>query len=168
MVQQQICISCQAQGEQAVVWLESVFQHLWVLCRHLTTPISPLCSYLSSVFLFLSLYSSSWGTVPGSFSRSWLLSSRTICPSGRWWQPPPAWYVATLRALSPESPPLTGTRTTTTKPSWASAAAGHRTGTHMTTAPVSRPYITMSYPPLQFRQNSVDFFFIYNCESYNM
>lgn len=85
------------------------------------------------------LLSCSRGIVPGSFSGSWLPCSRTICPLGSWWPLPPAWYVATLRGLSPESPPSTGTRITTTKLSWASTAAGHRATIHMTIARVSRP-----------------------------
>lgn len=103
---------------------------------------------LSLIVLFCVAHSCSRGTAPWSFCRSSLLSSRTACPSGRWWPPPPAWYVATPRELSPGWPPLTGTRTITTKPSWASAAAEHRATINTTTAPVSKSrylYFTWSF-----------------------
>lgn len=94
---------------------------------------------LQLCFAVLSPRSCTKGTAPRNFCRSWLPSSRTICLSGRWWPLPPAWYAATLRALSPESPPSTGTKTITTKPSWASTAAELRATTRTTTAQVSKP-----------------------------
>lgn len=93
-------------------------------------------------FFFKSLFclhSCTKGIAPRSSSRPWLPSSRTICLFGSWWLLLPAWFAVTLKVLSPESPPLTGMRTTITKPSWASAVKGGRAATSMTTAQVSHP-----------------------------
>lgn len=114
-----------------------------LICRNLRLqprtklPTSLFSVLIEALFFFLSLHRCPRGIVSVSFSRSWPFSSRRISPSGRWWLLPPAWSVATLRALSPESRPSTGTRTITTKPSWGSAAAGRRATTRTTTAQVS-------------------------------
>ena len=103
--------------------------------------------YIYFFYLFLYIYffnlfclhSCMKGTAPRSSSRSWLRSSRTVCRFGSWWLLLPAWFAVTPKGLSPESPPLTGTRTTITKPSWASVVKGCRAATSMTTAQVSQP-----------------------------
>lgn len=93
----------------------------------------------TTLLVLSNLHSCTRGTAPRSSSRWWLPSSRTIWPFGSWWLLPPAWCAVTPKALSPAWPPLTGMRTITTKPSWASAVKRGGAATAMTTAQVSQP-----------------------------